>query len=250
MNVAQIEFDFNQGYKRPGRGQKRCPSCEEIIGSKCSSCKCGHVFYTKSSQPKQVKKEQKKLVNVVFRTFNIQEATNATKIANAILDTDGFPKFIYNENLDTRDNARVYLIVVDGRIVKIGGSQCKGGIKFTLSFYQKAGMQGKPSIRSFGVAYLIKECLTEGKKVEIYTITADGVMAPVKGLYSEESQEIHAYKEMEDKCKCQFKEIEGDYPEWNFQERHKAWPTNIREKFHDLITKPLTDKTKINNGEI
>ena len=51
----------------------------------------------------------------------------------------------------TTNLARVYLIVVNGVIKKIGGSQAEGGIKFTLAIYKDGGVAGRPSIRSFGI---------------------------------------------------------------------------------------------------
>ncbi len=38
--------------------------------------------------------------------------------------------------------ARVYLIVVDGEIKKIGGSEATGGIKSTLEIYRDGGVKG------------------------------------------------------------------------------------------------------------
>lgn len=55
------------------------------------------------------------------------------------------------QSILTSNVARVYLIVVDGEIKKIGGSQADGGIKSTLSIYRDGGVKGRPSIRSFGI---------------------------------------------------------------------------------------------------
>lgn len=41
-----------------------------------------------------------------------------------------------SQSILTSNVARVYLIVVDGEIKKIGGSQADGGIKSTLSIYR------------------------------------------------------------------------------------------------------------------
>ena len=136
-----------------------------------------------------------------------------------------------------RDNAgRVYIITVDGLIKKIGGSQSKGGIKATLSFYQSA-MQGGPSLRSYGIHLLIKGSLEKGKKVEIYLITSKSVKASVKGLFSEEKKNTNVFKEMEDKCKEDYKKIEGDFPEWNYQERAVPWPKDIHESYVKFLTR-------------
>jgi hypothetical protein len=71
-------------------------------------------------------------------------------------------------------------------------------------------MQGGPSLRSYGIHLLIKEALEEGSRVEIYLITSRGVKAPVKGLFSEERKNTNVFKEMENKCKEDYKKIEGD----------------------------------------
>lgn len=46
--------------------------------------------------------------------------------------------------------ARVYLIVVDGEIKKIGGSQADGGIKNTLSIYRDGGIKGDRALGALG----------------------------------------------------------------------------------------------------
>ena len=74
-----------------------------------------------------------------------------------------------SKDMLTSNAGRVYLMVVDGVIKKIGGSVSKGGIKSTMSFYESAN--GRPSIRSFGIQQLIFEELEAGKAVEIFLIT-------------------------------------------------------------------------------
>lgn len=141
-----------------------------------------------------------------------------------------------------KDNAgRIYLIVsrapeVDGVkssgvIMKIGKSECRGGMKSTFSFYQ-SGLTGSPSIRSFGIHHLIKEEMSKGNKVEIYGIWSTPVKVKVPGLFETEEMEvtpsIHC---MEDKCRKDYKKIMGDYPPWNFQERGAPWPKHILELY-------------------
>ena len=132
------------------------------------------------------------------------------------------------------DSGRVYLIVVDGVIYKIGGSQCKDGIKGTWSFYC-GGMTGSPSVRTYGIPILIREKLDNGSKVELYMIPSEKVFAPVKGLFGEEDGKVGIdFKAIEDKCKKDYKSIVGDYPKWNFQERNQPWPRYIQEGCNKL----------------
>ena len=132
----------------------------------------------------------------------------------------------------------VYLIVVNGRIKKIGGSQGKGGIKSTMGFYQDA-MQGGPSIRSYGIQLLIKKELDEGKKVEFYVIISKEVKTEIKGLFEKHKEKIVAFKEMEEKCNEDYKSITGKYPEWHFQSRGKGkgyrWPKEVRESYANYM---------------
>ena len=173
--------------------------------------------------------------------MKIKDVKTAFKVADVVLDkqhqfrriqfvflndvTDENGKKISNSIL--KDNAgRIYLIVSGGVIMKIGGSQSKGGIKSTMSFYQ-GGMQGGPSIRTYGVHVLLKEELEKGNKVEIYMITSQKARMKVKGLFKEEDLEVSSFKEMEDKCKEDYKSVEGYLPPWNFQERGEVWRQDI-----------------------
>lgn len=183
--------------------------------------------------------------------MNIRDVKTAFKIADVVLDKEHQQNYIRIDYLPElvdekgntieasilRDNAgRVYIITVDGVIKKIGGSQSKGGIKATLSFYQSA-MQGGPSLRSYGIHLLIKQALEQGKTAEIYLIISKSVKAPVKGLFSEEKKSTNVFKEMEDKCKEDFKRIERDFPEWNYQERGVPWPKKIHESYVKFLTR-------------
>lgn len=187
--------------------------------------------------------------------MNIRDVQTAFKIADVIKDVDhpkNHIKFVYlreiiDENGHKLSNqilrdkkGRVYLIVVDGEIVKIGGSMDKGGIKATLSFYQNS-MQGRPGINRFGIHKLIEEELNKNKRIEIYLITSEEVKANVKGLFLDKSEtrKIAVFKEMEDKCKQEYKEKEGSYPIWNFQENGKPWPSSIQESHNEYLSKTI-----------
>ena len=188
--------------------------------------------------------------------MKIKEVKTAFKVADVVLDKKHKQNHIKMEYLPNlidemgrkldkkilKDNAgRVYIIIVNGSIKKIGGSQSKGGIRATLSFYQSA-MQGGPSLRSYGIHLLIKEALDEGSRVEIYLITSKSVRASVKGLFSEERKQTNVFKEMEDKCKEDYKKIEGDFPEWNYQERAVLWPKKIHKSYVEFLAKRVKNR--------
>lgn len=187
--------------------------------------------------------------------MNIKEVKTAFKVADVVSDKKHQIrkiKFLYldkihdengkemNKDILKDNSGRIYLIVVNGIIKKIGGSQCKGGIKNTLAFYQ-GGMQGGPSIRTYGIHILISEELEKGNKVEIYMITSQKAKMKTRGLFDEEEIDVSAFKDMEDKCKKDYVKKEGAYPEWNFQERHEPWREDILKKLneHDSKRKSL-----------
>ena len=95
-------------------------------------------------------------VKTAFKIADVELVPNSTKLSFNYLkdlkDENGekLPQSVLRENY-----ARVYLIVVDAEIKKIGGSQSEGGIKQTLEIYRDGGIGGRPSIRSFGIWYFL-----------------------------------------------------------------------------------------------
>jgi len=188
--------------------------------------------------------------------MKIKNVKTAFKVADVILDKEHkirhikfvFLKELYDENNNKLDNkilkdnsGRIYLIVADGKIVKIGKSKSKGGIRSTLSFYQ-GGMQGGPSIRTYGIHILLKEELEKGGKVEVYMIHSKKMKMVIKGLFDEEEIEVTPdILDMEDKCKKDYFDEEGSYPPWNFQERGESWRQDILKGLneHDRKRKSL-----------
>lgn len=178
--------------------------------------------------------------------MNIKNAKTAFKIADVILNKEhkkNHIKFNYLKEIKDEEGKKldkdilrkrsgfVYLIVINGRIKKIGGSQGKGGIKSTMNFYEGA-MQGGPSIRSYGIHLLIKKELEQGKKAEIYVIVSKEVKTEIRGLFEIHKGNVVAFKEMEERCNEDYKSITGKYPEWHFQSRGRGagyrWPKWIR----------------------
>ena len=100
--------------------------------------------------------------------MNVSKLQNCKRIGSISLNLNESKKksldLSINEdinNIDLKKNtARVYFIVVDEEIFKIGGSNCKGGIKGTISPYL-SGNSGRPSDRTFGINYLIQKTLLQ-----------------------------------------------------------------------------------------
>lgn len=195
--------------------------------------------------------------------MNIKEVKNAFKVADVVLDKEHgirhikfvFLKDVFDENGEKlnkeilTDNAgRIYLIVVNRKIMKIGKSKSRGGIKSTMSFYQ-GGMQGGPSIRTYGIHILLKEELEKGKKAEIYMIPSKKSKMVVRGLFDEEKIYVTPdILDVEAKCKKDYKEKEGKYPPWNFQENGEVWRQDILQGLneHDRKRKSLNRENDFN----
>lgn len=191
--------------------------------------------------------------------MKIKEVKTAFKIMGATLNDDNTISFnyleeIYDENHKLLDNtvltknyARVYLIVVNEVIKKIGGSEDRGGMKGTLAIYKDGGVKGRPSIRSFGIYYLILEALKLKKKVEFYMIYQDDIVSNVKGLFGVKPKQAMriSYKYLEDSCKADYELIEnGSLPDWNFQEQGMDWPDLIKKLHSDLMVESLSRTKK------
>lgn len=167
--------------------------------------------------------------------MNIKDVKTAIKIGDFVLRKNHRNKIDikYLPNIDnkklTDNSARIYIIVQDGIIKKIGGSTSKGGIKATMSFYTSA-MTGSPGVPRFVMHLLIAQALKNKSKVELFMITSPRTLARVSGLFGYKKLKIASYKEMEDLCKSDYYSKEGKYPDWNFQENNKPYPPKLARK--------------------
>ena len=168
--------------------------------------------------------------------MNIKEVKTAIKVGDFILKNNS-PNRIDIRYLSTLkkdtledDSARVYLIVVDGIIKKIGGSASRGGIKATMSFYINA-MQGSPGRPRFIIHLLIEKELKKGAKVELYMIRSPKIKTKIPGLFNYKEVEIASYKEMENLCKSDYYSKENKYPDWNFQENNEPYPEELERQY-------------------
>ena len=179
--------------------------------------------------------------------MNIKDVKTAIKIGDFVLRKKGRNKIDikYLPNIDkkilTDNSARIYLIVQDGVIKKIGGSTSKGGIKATMIFYTSA-MTGSPGVPRFVVHLLIEKALKNGSKVELFMITSPRTLAKINGLFGSKKVEIASFKEMEDLCKSDYYSKDGKYPDWNFQENHKSYPPELAKKHVLYHRKRLSKK--------
>jgi len=185
-------------------------------------------------------------VKTTFKIADIKLVPNSTKLNfNYLKDlkdenSKKLPQSILRENV-----ARVYLIVVDGEIKKIGGSQSEGGIKQTLEIYRDGGIGGRPSIRSFGIWYFLYSTMLQKHKIEFYMIFQDNFEAQIKGLfgYNKVLKANYSYKLLENCCMNDYlKQSNGKYPDWNVQEQAGDWPAEIKIKYSELMKKSLKRK--------
>jgi len=175
--------------------------------------------------------------------MNVKILKNATRIGEFTRNLTEAKKnlnFKKDKNLSrfdfTKNEARVYFIVLNNRVVKIGGSNAKNGISGTISPYC-SGNGGRPSDRTYGVNYLIEQELKKGSKVEMYAQWMPSIKTSVPSITGNKSISVSfSYKEMEEACVSEYLlYTSGAHPEWNFQEAGKPWPTEIQEGRRKLL---------------
>ncbi|MCQ2696610.1 GIY-YIG nuclease family protein [Helicobacter pylori] len=173
-------------------------------------------------------------VKTAFKIADVEYVKDSTKLNfNYLKDLKDENNQSLSQNILTQNVARVYLIVVDGEIKKIGGSQADGGIKSTLNIYKDGGVKGRPSIRSFGVWYFLYHTILTGAKIEFYMIYQPNFETQVKGLFG-----FHAikdasisYKLLEQACLTDYRNNNNDaLPEWNAREQGKDEHANTTQK--------------------
>lgn len=193
-------------------------------------------------------------VKTAFKIADVEFVEGTTKL------NFNYLKEIRNENgkilpqkILTQNLARVYIIVVNGEIKKIGGSQAAGGIKNTLAIYQDGGVKGRPSIRSYGIWYFLYHTILSGKKIEFYMIYQENFEKDIKGLFgARKVKEAYiSYKLIEQCCIEDYLNVEdGKFPEWNVQEQGMDWPLNVKDDHAQLLKKSSSRKKKINRQEV
>jgi len=181
--------------------------------------------------------------------MNIRKVKTARRIGYFILKENHRNKidikYLSNISKDvlSDDTARIYLFVQDGIIKKIGGSSGKGGIKATMNFYTSA-MTGSPGVPRFVVHLLIEKALKKKSRVALYMITSPKTLATISGLFGYKKVEIASFKEMENFCKSDYFSKEKRYPDWNFQENHEPYPTELAQQHNIYHQNRLKNKKK------
>lgn len=143
-----------------------------------------------------------------------------------------------NKNVLTKNLSRIYIIVVNNEIYKIGSSADKNGMRGTLNIYRDGGIKGRPSVRSFGVYKLMYDEIKKGNKIEFWMIYQNDITGSIKGLFNENkcSQIMISPKIIEEQCLLDYKSVSNnEYPIWNFQEQGKDWPDLIKMLHIDII---------------
>lgn len=157
------------------------------------------------------------------------------------------------QSILTSNVARVYLIVVDGEIKKIGGSGTDGGIKSTLSIYRDGGIKGRPSIRSFGVWYFLYRTILMGANIEFYMIFEENFEKEIKGLFGlkKVKNAYISYKLIEQCCVEDYLSVENNqYPDWNVQEQGLDWPLEIKDEHAELLKNSSTRQKNVKRKEV
>lgn len=186
-------------------------------------------------------------VKTAFKIADVQYVKNSTtlnfKYLSNIKDENG--NLLPNDIL-TKNYARVYLIVVDGEIKKIGASQDKGGMKGTLAIYKDGGIKGRPSIRSYGIWYFLYHSILQGCKIEFYMIYHKDFTYEVKGLlgiHKVTNANINC-KLIEECCIIDYLSKENKYPDWNVQEQGMDWPDDIKKEHSEITKNSLNSNSK------
>jgi hypothetical protein len=190
--------------------------------------------------------------------MNIDQVKTAFKIADVELIKGetrlnfNYLEQVFDENkkllpttILTKNVARVYLIVVNKIITKIGSSQSEGGIKNTLNIYRDGGILGRPSIRSFGIWYFLYNTILKGNKIEFYMIYQEDFKKDVKGLfkvYTIDDANISC-KILENLCLTDYLSVEKVYPLWNIQEKGYDWPDDVKKEHSEITNRSLSRKT-------
>lgn len=82
-------------------------------------------------------------VKTAFKIADVEFVSGSTKLNfNYLKDLKDENGKVLSQKILSENVARVYLIVVDGEIKKIGGSEATGGIKSTLEIYRDGGVKG------------------------------------------------------------------------------------------------------------
>ena len=174
--------------------------------------------------------------------MNINKATNAKLVGEIKLHTEHDKKLIFNAastitKSELKDNrGRVYFIVLDDEIHKIGGSQAKGGIQATISPYLGGFAKGM-SPRTYCVWNYMFQKLKLGHTINIYFILAPSFEIMIPSMYNNKLKITTAdYHDIESDCIQEYIKEENQYPYLNIQESGRHWiDTGLLEGYPGII---------------
>lgn len=150
----------------------------------------------------------------------------------------GFNYLVSKEVL-SKKNGRVYFFIEnkDGikKILKIGKSSAKSGIKGTLTFYSDA-LSGTPGQNRFCMHHMIREKIDSGSVIEVYAIFSKSISTEITAFDSSHTIEIPLDMTYVEKLYLDdYKNNFGKFPDWNFQENNEKLPNNLMESFGTFI---------------
>lgn len=174
--------------------------------------------------------------------MNISHVSNAQRVGHIDLSESHEKKLVFvpdaqiSKEQIRNENGRVYFLVVNGEIKKIGGSQCKGGIQGTIGAYLGGFAKGM-SPRSYCGWNYIRQQIEAGKNVEFWFILAPTTTAriPTMNGFIEQSIAVD-YHQIETSCVKEYLSIEKSYPYLNMQESGRKWiDTGLLEGYPGII---------------
>lgn len=186
-------------------------------------------------------------VKTAFKIADVELVANSTKLKFKYLENLKDENWNLISNKVLKENyARVYLVVVNDEIKKIGGSQAEWWIKQTLQIYQDGWIGWRPSIRSFWMWYFLYYTILQSKKIEFYMIYQDNFEANIKWLFGFNKVEnaSYNYKLLEQCCITDYLvKSWGNYPDWNIQEQAWDWPNDVKQAHAEITKKSLNRQT-------
>lgn len=178
------------------------------------------------------------IVNELLNSESFIHVGNFIKENNSV-NLISFDWIVKGEVLRDK-RGRVYFFVEtdnfgNEKIIKIGKSNDKGGIKGTINFYTST-LSGSPSITRFSLHHLIRKKIEEEKNISVFVKFVSSVKSVVEGLTT--SKEILVPLDVtyfEKQILDDYKEIFGNHPEWNFKESGKMIPMDLIDKFTKFL---------------
>lgn len=186
-------------------------------------------------------------LNIIDKLTYVGEFSLATKSQDNLIQ---FNKVLTPKEMSNKQG-RIYFFVemVDDeitKILKIGKSSDKSGLNGTIGCYVNA-LSGTPGQNRFCMHHMIYDKLKDGFKIKVYVRFVESITKMVNGLFSEVEMEIPLdVTYIEQLCLNDYKELFGNFPDWNFMERGEKLPIDLMESFGIFIT----NKKKSKNTEL